>query len=156
MEAVRPAAQHHGVAALQAQRPGVGGDVGSALVNDSDDAERRGDPLDDEAVRPGEGRERPADRIGQAGHRLQAAGHRLDPGSVEREAVEERWRQALRLAVGDVARVGSENVAGLLAQDARRRCQRPVLLCGRRVGERAGRALRFRADGAHCGSNVDF
>ena len=78
VEAVRAAAQHHGVAAFQAERAGVRGDVRPALVDDADDAERRRHPLDDEAVRAGERREHPADRIGQRRDVLEPAGHRLD------------------------------------------------------------------------------
>ena len=47
MEAVGAAAQHRRVARLEAERAGVGGDVGPALVDDADDAERRRDALDD-------------------------------------------------------------------------------------------------------------
>ncbi len=145
VEAVGAAAQHHRVAALQAERAGVRGDVGPALVDDADDAERRRHPLDDEAVGAGEGREHPADRIGQRRDLLEPARHRLDPRLVQREPVEERRRQVLRLAVGEIARVGGENVDARSRKIARRRRQRPVLLLGRRVGERARGGARLRA-----------
>ena len=62
---IRAAAQHHSVAALEAERAGVGGHIGPALVDHADDAERRRHALDHEAVGAGEGREHPPDRIGQ-------------------------------------------------------------------------------------------
>ena len=93
MEAVRAAAQHHRVAGLEAQRAGVGGDVGPALVDDADDAERRRDALDRQPVRPLERRQHPADRIGQGGDLLEPARHRLDALGVERQPVDERRRR---------------------------------------------------------------
>ena len=51
-ETVRAAAQDHRVAGLQAQRAGIGGDVGAALEDHADDAERRAHALDGQAVRP--------------------------------------------------------------------------------------------------------
>ena len=86
METVGAAAQHHGVAAFQAQRAGVGGDVRPALVDDADHAERRRDPLDLQAVGPLESREHPADRIGQSGDLLDGASYRLDAGIVRASA----------------------------------------------------------------------
>ena len=46
VETVGAAAQHHRVAALQAKRAGVRGDVRPAFVDDADDAERRRHALD--------------------------------------------------------------------------------------------------------------
>ncbi len=156
VETVRAAAQHDGVAALQAERAGVRGDVRAALVDDAHDAERRRDPLDDEAVGAVEGREHAADRIGQRRDVLEAAGDRLDPRLVQREAIEERRRQALRLAFGEVARVGGQDFRRAFAQNSRRRRQRPVLLRGRRIGEGARGRPRLGADGAHRGADFRF
>ena len=47
---LRAAAQNHGIAALQAQRPGVGGDVGAALVDDADDPQGHPHALYPQAV----------------------------------------------------------------------------------------------------------
>ena len=52
VQAFRAAAQDHGVARLQAQRAGVGGDVRTAFEDHADDAERRADPADVQARRP--------------------------------------------------------------------------------------------------------
>ena len=116
MEAVRAAAQHHGVAALQAQRAGVGGDVGAALVDDADDAERHRDALDDEPVGP----------LHVASTRPTGSGSAATSSSasaiasirvVERQPVEERRGEALGARRRDVARVGGEDFAGALAQE---------------------------------------
>jgi len=53
VKALRAAAQDRGIAGFECQPAGIGGDVGPALINDADDAERDGDPLDREPVRPG-------------------------------------------------------------------------------------------------------
>ena len=46
MMALRAAAQDRGVAGLEAQRAGVGGHVGAALVDDADHAERHAHALE--------------------------------------------------------------------------------------------------------------
>ncbi len=156
METVRSAAQHHGVAALEAERARVRRHVRPALVDDADDAERRRDPLDHEAVGAREGREHAADRIGQGGDLLEAPRDRFDAGLVERETVEKGRRQSLSLAVGEIARVGGENVGRSFAQSPRGGLERPVLLLGRRVGEHARGGARLPADGAHRRADIRF
>ena len=153
VEAVRTAAQHHGVAALQAERAGVRGDIRAALVNDADDAERRRHPLNYETVGAVERREHPADRIGQRRDVLETSGHRLDARLVQRQPIEESRRQTLGLAFSEVARVRLEDFRPALAQDVRRRCQSPVLLLRRRDGERTGGGSRLGADDAHRSAN---
>ena len=49
---LRAAAQDRGIAGLQAQRAGIGGDIRPALIDDADDAERHPHALDAHAVRP--------------------------------------------------------------------------------------------------------
>ena len=95
VKTVRSAAQHHRVAALEAERAGVGGHVRPALVNDADDAERRRHAFDDEAVWAGEGREHPSDRIGQRGDVLEPARDRLDAAGIESEPVDQGRAQVL-------------------------------------------------------------
>ncbi len=139
--------------ALSAQRAGVGGDVGPALVDDGDDAERRAHALDAQAVGPVPGGGHLADRVGRACHRVDAR---------------RPWRRrASRRASGGRGRRGRPS--------CRRRCRGPrhwpgesptrstriaaaaacsafVLLLGRRVGERAGGGAGAFAHVAHqCG-----
>ena len=129
METVRAAAQHHRVAALEAQRAGVGGDVRAALVDHADDAERRRDALDREAVRPLEGGEHAPDRVGQRGDLLDAARDCLDAGGVESQTVEESVGDALGARLREIARVGVEHLGrALRVRFARRRCRARVLV----------------------------
>ena len=65
-EAVGAAAQDRGIAGLQAQRAGIGGDIGPALIDDADDAERHPDALDAHAVGAPPRRQHGADRIRRA------------------------------------------------------------------------------------------
>ncbi len=110
MEAVRPAAQHDSVAALETKSARVGRHVRSALVDDADDAERRRHALDDEAVGASEGRQHAADRVRQRRHLLQAARDRFDAGVVQREPVKKGARQTLRLADVQIPRVGGKDI----------------------------------------------
>ena len=80
-EALRAAAQDRGVAGLEAERAGVGRHVRAALEDDADDAERRRDALDRQAVRPLQLGEHAADGIGQIGDALDRVGDRREPVS---------------------------------------------------------------------------
>ncbi len=82
-QAVGAAAQDRGVAGFQAEGAGIGGDVGAALVDDADDAERHPHPFDGHAVWPGPGGHGCSDRISQAGDGLDPGRHGLDPGRIE-------------------------------------------------------------------------
>ena len=118
--AVRAAAQDHGVAGLERERAGVGGDVRPALVDHADDAERHAHALDRHAVRPRPGFGDLADRIGQA--RGPRRGRRPSPAtrlSSSVEPVEERGVSARRLAVGHVLGIGGQD-RGLAGADRRR------------------------------------
>ena len=87
-KALGAGAQHRGVAGLEAERAGVGGHVRPALEDHAHHPERRRHALDQEAVRALEGRQHPADRIGQGGDAVHRGGDRLHPLRVEREPVE--------------------------------------------------------------------
>jgi hypothetical protein len=156
METVRSAAQHHGVAALEAERARIRRHVRPALVNDPDDAERRRNPLDQEAVGADDGREHASHRIGQGRDLLEAPGDRFNAGFGQRETVEKRRRQPPGLAVGEIARVGLEDAGRSVAHSPRRGLERPVLLTGRGVGEHARGGAGLPADGAHRGANLRF
>ena len=73
----RRAAQHDGVARLQAQRGGVDRDVRARLVDDGDHAQRHADLAHVQAVRQPEAVDDLADRVGQRRDRAHAGG---DPG----------------------------------------------------------------------------
>ncbi len=87
MKALRAAAQDRRVPRLEGQSAGIGGDVGPALIDDADDAERHGDPLDREPVGARPVGEHAADRVGELGDRLEPGGDRLDPLRIECKTV---------------------------------------------------------------------
>ncbi len=78
VEAFRAAAQDNRVGGAHAERASVGRNVGSALVDDADDANGSAHAADLEAVRPRPFRKDGSDRIGQRGDILDACRHRLD------------------------------------------------------------------------------
>jgi hypothetical protein len=156
IKAVRAAAQHHRVAALEAERARVRGDVGPAFENHSDDAERRRDALDTEPVWPLERRQNPPHRVRQGGNLLDAPGHRLDALRVERESIEKGGRQPFRASFGQIARVGGEDFGGAFSQAAGAGEQRTRLGLGGRVGDHARRGASFCADRAHRGADFGF
>ena len=138
-EGIRAAAQDRGIARLEAERAGIGGDVRAALEDDADDAERRAHALDMESVRPVPCGHDAAHRVGEAGDRLQPFRHRLDARLGERQPVDEGGAAAGLSHVGDVMSVLGEDGGGVLAQRAGCGDERPVLGLGR--GKRQG-ALR--------------
>jgi len=68
----RPAAQQHGVSRAQAQRGGIGGDVGAAFVNDPDQSDRYPHPHQLEPTGRDIARDYFAARTRQRGDRLEA------------------------------------------------------------------------------------
>ena len=118
MDRLAAAAQQHRVAAPQAQRRGIGGDVGAAFVDDPDQADRDAHARQLEPARSGAAVDHLADRIGQRGDRFDRRGDALEPAVVEPEPVEHRPRQAVRLARGEVAGVGFEDRAPSAARSA--------------------------------------
>ena len=112
-EALRTAAEHGGIAALEAQRAGIRRDARPALENDADDAERDSDALDAQAVGALDGRQHPADRIGQRGDGVEPGGERRDAALVEGKAVGEG---AAAPSLGEVLGVGREDGGSGVAQ----------------------------------------
>ncbi len=133
-KALRAAAQDHGIAGLEAERAGVGGNGRAAFINDADHAERRRDPLDDEAIGALEPREYAPDGIGQGRDFLQALGRGFDLLGVEAKSVEESARVALGRCGRDVACIGREDGVLAFANRGRGRADGAVLGFGR--GER--------------------
>ena len=130
-ETVRAAAQDHGVAGFQAEHAGVRRDIGAALEDHGDDAERHAHALDGHAVRALPALGDDADGIGNVADGRDALSHRLDPGLCQRQAVDE--------GAGDAGGAGLRHVLGIGRQDRRRigadgalhRRQRAVLLLRR-------------------------
>ena len=122
-QTVRAAAQDRGIAGFQAERAGIGGHIGPALVDDADDAERHPDALDGHAVRPRPGFGDGADRVLEGAHRVDAGGHGLDAAGVERQAVEKSAGHAGGARFGDVLGIGGQDCA-VFAPARRRPCAR--------------------------------
>ena len=108
LDRLAAAPQQHGVAGLHAEPGGIGGDVRPRLVDESDDPERHAHARDLDAVRPAPRLDDGADGIGQRRDLTQAVGHLLDAGLGQREAVDERARQAFRARALQVGAVGLE------------------------------------------------
>ena len=92
VQAFRAAAQDHRVAGLQAEAGGVGADIRAALVDHADHADRRGDALDAQPVRPRPVGQHAAERIGQRGNVVEAVGHGLDARGGQHQPVAEGRR----------------------------------------------------------------
>ena len=131
-QAVGAAAQDGGIARLQAQRAGVSGDVGAALVDDPNHAERHAHPFDGHAVGAGPGRHDIADRILEAGDGLDAGGHALDTASIEGQPVDEGGGPAGGLGLSHVLGIGGQNGGFMGADRCRHGPQRLILLRRRR------------------------
>ncbi len=136
VQAVRAAAQDHRVAGLEAEPGGVGADVGAALVDHADDADRHGDATEAEPVRPRPLGQYSPGRTGQCGDVVEALRHRLDAGSRQGEAVEEGGGTGGGF---DVACVGGEDVLGPGAEADGGTVQRLVAGIGAEPGQPACR-----------------
>jgi hypothetical protein len=116
MDRLAPAAQESGIAAHQAQRCGIGGDVGTAFVDDSDQAD--GNPAAHQLKAAGcrAAIDFLPHGIGQAGYRFDRLGDSFQPLVIEPQPVEHGTRQAVGLAGGNVLRIGGQDVGGVGAQ----------------------------------------
>ena len=130
-ETVGAAAQDHRVAGFQAQHAGVSRNVGTALKNHGDDAERHTHALDGHAVRtlPAFGHD--ADRIGDFSHRRNAVGHRIDARLRQRQAVDKGAGRAAAADFSDVFGVGGQDRGGVLADRPLHCLQGAILLLPR-------------------------
>ena len=121
------AAEDDGVAALDAERGGVDGDVGPALVDHEDDAERHADLADLQAVRPPAATDDLADGVGKAATSSSDLGHLVDPAGIQRQAIDGRRVQPQLGSRRHVASIGLENLVATGSQAVAERCQ-PVVL----------------------------
>jgi hypothetical protein len=152
--AFRAAAQNGGIASFEAKRAGIGGDVGPALVDDSDDAERHAHAVDDHAVRPGPAFAHCSDRVGQRAHDVDSFGDGADQLLIKRQAVEEGFAGAGGLGFGDVLGIGGKDASRCRANRLRHRRERLILLSRGGEGETACGRAGAPADAAHDTSNV--
>jgi hypothetical protein len=124
--AVAPAAQDHGIARFQAQRAGIGCDIGPRFIDHADDADRYRHALDCQPVRALDPFEHAADRVGQSGDRFQARGHRLDAVGGKRQAVQKRGAHSARCCLQAIVGVDGDELVGAVPKRARRCAERGV------------------------------
>ncbi len=137
VEGFLAAAQDGGVAGLEAEAGGVGGDVGARFVDDDDDADGGADLLQLQAVGADAFVQHPADRVGQGGDFAQALGHGGDAFVVELEAVEHGGGEAQARAGFHVAGVGVFDGGAALFEGVGHGEQAGVLVGGGQSGQLA-------------------
>ena len=125
------AAQDRGVAGLEAQRRGVGRDVGARLVDDADHAERHAHLADLDAGGAELHVGNLADRVGQRGDLFEALRHRFDALGGERQAIEHGRLQTVGARLGDIFGIGGEQFIAAGADIRGHGQQRGVLGGGR-------------------------
>ena len=96
------------------------------------------------------------DRIRQVRDRLEPARDCFDPDGIESEPVDQGRAQILDASLGEIERVGGQNLGRALAQESRRGMKRAVLRLRRRVGELTRRGARLKSEFAHGGADVGF
>ena len=147
-------AQHHRVAALEAQARRVGGHIRARFVNDADDAQRHAHLADLNAGRTGAQVRDFAYRVRQLRDLAQAFGHRGDRLRRERQAVNQRRGEIRLLRVTHIGGVFFEDMA-LALQNRGGDGEKRIVFCrrgGARDGARSG--ARSAADSMHVFSNV--
>jgi hypothetical protein len=130
MERVRSAAQDDGIARFEAERAGVGRDIGTAFIDHADDAKRRAHALDPQPVGAVPGGDDIADRIGQGGNGADAGNDRIDAGIIELEPVDEGGRHAACERRFDIERIGVENFLAACGNRVSHGFERGILLVG--------------------------
>ena len=150
VQALGAAAQDRGVAGLQAERAGVGGDVRPALEDHADHPDRRADPADVQARGPVPFGDHLPDRVGLGGDGAQAVDHAGDARLGQQQPVEHRRAEALRLGQLHVGGVGGEErcAVGRDGVGGGDGAPRPSAPRGRRRASAAA-ALRLLADLLH-------
>ena len=116
MDRFRAAAQDDGIAALQAEGGGIGGDIGPRLVDDADDTEGDAHAPDLQTVGAPPHAGDFTDRVGEGGDFTQAGGHGAHPFFIEGEAIEHRRREALGATGAQILFVGGEQGGDILLQ----------------------------------------
>ena len=151
---VRAAAQDHGVAGLQAKHAGIGADIGAALKDHGDHAERHAHAFDGHAVGALPALGDLAHGIVDPAHHLDAIGHRIDARGRQRETIDEGGGGAARARLGDIFSIGRENRSRIGADRARHRLERLIFLLRRRKTEHARGSARARCKVTHQGRQI--
>ena len=146
----RAAAQQHRVAGLQRQPERVDGDVGPALVDHADDAERNPLLAQLQPVGQRAAAQHLTDRVGQARDLPQPVGDAVDALRVQREPVEHRVGCPGGAGGIEVVLVGRQDLVGVHEHVIGGGVQRAVLGFGAQCGQRACR------DAGAVGSVVDL
>ena len=120
-------AQQHGIAGLERQTESIDGDVGPALVDNADDAERNALLAQMQAVGQGVAAQHLPDRVGQTGDLAQAGGDPFDTFGVQRQPVEHRGRCADGFGSAEIFGVCREDQLGVGRYRVGRGPQRLVL-----------------------------
>ncbi len=123
----RRAAQQCDVAALERERRGVDGHVGSRLVDHPDDADGHADLPHLEPVGEGVAAHHLADGVRQRGDVAHGVGDRAEAFGREGQPVDDGGIGAGLDGAGDVARVDRDDVGGGGVERVRDRVQRRVL-----------------------------
>ena len=134
---VAAGAQDAHVAALQAQRGGVAGHVGTALVDDGHHAHGHGGLFNDKPVRAHLAGKDFSDGIGRDCHLPHALCHCRNPRLGQCQTIEHDGGD-VRLCRLHVLRVCRENVFGMYAERLRH-CQKSVIFRFSRCGCQKGR-----------------
>lgn len=124
------AAKDRGVAGFETEGGGVGSDVGSALVNDSDRPDGNSDLFDVQAVGLGPGFEDLADGIGQGGDVFESGCDGFKSCGIEFQTIDHGATQAFFLTRLEVFLVFREDVGFVLTESVRHRAEDGVFLIG--------------------------
>ena len=149
-----PPRRINGVAGLEAQRAGIRRDVGPALVNHADDAQRCAHALDLQPVGAFPSGDDRTDRIGQFGNGANAVGHGLHAFLGQLQTILEGRGQIRLLRGFHVGFIGGENGAAAGDDRVRHRGERSILLIRRGDRQWPARFLRARAHIRHQGGDV--
>ena len=96
LDGLRASSEHHCVSGFEAQRGGIGGDVGAGLVDDADDTDRHAHPTHLHPVGAPPHFRHFTDGVGECRHLTQAHGHLLDALGVQREPIQRGLRESAR------------------------------------------------------------
>ena len=149
MKAFRPAAQDHRIAGLQTQRPGVGGDVGTAFIDHPDHPQRRAHPADVQPAGHVPFGHNLAHRVLLRRDRPQPVNNAAHPALVQPQPVHHRRTQALGRGIGQVFGIGRDDRAAPRPDRLCRANQRRLLAPGAGTGQFCRRRPRRLPDLFH-------